>query len=89
VIWRNFCEVTYFTCDRCQQKYPLEDMSWDNGLLVCNQRCKDGAIDGSFEFRMAREASKDRQELVPDPKIIHPVDPYTQLDSLPATAGVY
>jgi hypothetical protein len=87
MILRGFCENTYFTCQRCGQKWPLSDMSWDNGLLVCNERCKDVAINGSFEYRMATEASKDRQELVPDEKLIHPVDPFTQLDTLPASAG--
>jgi hypothetical protein len=61
-------------------------MSWDNGLLVCNW-AKDRAIVGSFEYRMAIEAQKDRQELVPDPKLITPVDPRTQLDVLPASCG--
>lgn len=89
MIWRGFCTYTYFTCMRCQQKFPVEQMSWDNGLLVCNERCKDHAINGSFEYRMQREASQDRQELVPDPKIVQPVDPLTQIDTLPATAGVY
>ena len=89
MIWRSYCENTYYTCQRCGQKWPLADMSWDAGLLVCNLRCKDGAINGSFEYRMAREASLDRQELVPDPKLITPVDPSTQLDTLPASAGSY
>jgi len=87
VIWRGFCDWTYFTCMRCQQKHPIEMMAWDNGLLVCTERCKDVAINGSFEYRMAREASRDRQELVPDAKLIHPVDPFQQLDTLPASAG--
>lgn len=87
MIWRGYNDWTYFTCQRTGRKWPLEDMSWDNGLLVCNDE-KDGAINGSFEYRMAVEASKDRQELVPDPKLIHPVDPFTQLDTLPANAGL-
>ena len=89
MIWRGYCTYTYSTCMRCQQKYPIEMMQWDAGLLVCVPRCKDGAINGAFELRMAREASKDRQELVPDPKLVHPVDPLTQMETLPASAGIY
>lgn len=74
---------------RCQQKWPIEDMSWDNGSLVCNYRCKDGAINGSLEFNWAKQASQDRNELVPDPKLIHPVDPRTQIETLPASSGTY
>ncbi len=88
MIWRGFCDFTYGTCMRTGRKWPLEDMSWDNGLLVCNDE-KDQAINGSFEMRMALEASRDRQELVPDEKLIHPVDPFTQLDTLPASSGIY
>jgi len=73
---------------RTGRKWPIEDMSWDNGLLVCNDE-KDSAINGSFEYRMANECMKDRQELVPDPKLIYPVDPFSQLDTLPASSGVY
>jgi hypothetical protein len=88
-ILRNYCEVTYYTCMRCQQKWPIEDMSWDNGLLVCNYRCKDVSVNGALEFGWAKEASRDRQELVPDEKLIHPVDPRTQIETLPASSGTY
>lgn len=88
MIWRGYCEYTYATCMRTGRKWPIEDMSWDNGLLVCNDE-KDSAINGSFEYRMANECMKDRQELVPDPKLIYPVDPFSQLDTLPASSGVY
>ena len=88
MIWRGAGEHVYFSCMRTGRKWPLSDMSWDNGLLVCNDE-KDVAINGSFEMRMAKECSKDRQELVPDPKIIHPVDPFQQLDTLPASAGIF
>jgi len=90
--WRGFCDYTYTTCARCQRKVPIADCAWDAGLLVCTDSlygCKDKAINGSFEFREAREASKDRQELVPDEKLIHPVDVSAQLENLPASAGTY
>jgi len=88
MIWRGFGEHTYFTCMRSWKKWPIADGSWDNGLLVANDE-KDRAINGSFEFRMQQEASKDRQELTPDPKLIHPVDPFMQLNTLPAKAGIF
>jgi hypothetical protein len=88
MIWRGFNEHTYYTCMRTGRKWPIADMSWDNGLLVCNDE-KDGAIDGSFEYRMANECSRDRQELIPDPKLVNPIDPFSQIDTLPASAGIY
>lgn len=86
MIWRGAGEYVYGTSMRSNYKWPLEDMSWDDGLLVCNWE-KDGAINGSFEFRTAIEASRDRRELVPDPKLINPTDPSQQLFGLSASAG--
>lgn len=71
---------------RTNHKWPLADMSWDNGLLVCNW-AKDRAINGAAEFNWALEASKDRRELQPDPKLVNPVDPSQQIYTLPATSG--
>jgi hypothetical protein len=89
MIWRGYMDWTYFSCMRCGQKWPIEQMEWDNGLLVCVERCRDVAINGSLEFAWAKEASRDRQELTPHEKLIHPVDPSTQLETLPASSGVY
>lgn len=89
MIWRGFLDYTYGTCSRCQQKWPLEQMQWDAGLLVCLPRCKDQSINGSFEYRTAREVSRDRQELVPDPKLIYPVDVTLQIEQISAAAGSY
>lgn len=86
MIWRGYNDYVYGTCMRTNRKWPLEDMSWDNGLLVCNP-VRDGAINGSFEFRTAIEAARDRRELTPDPKLINPVDPSQQLFNLPASSG--
>lgn len=88
MIWRGFMEHTYFTCQRTNRKWPLSDMSWDNGLLVCND-VADKVVFGAIELAWAREASRDRQELTPDPKLIHPIDPITQMNTLPASSGVY
>lgn len=90
MIWRGECEFTYTTCQRCQRKVPLSECEWDVGLLVCRTYgCKDVAANGSLELRWAREASQDRNELVPDPKLINPVDPLTQLETISASAGTY
>jgi hypothetical protein len=86
MIWRGNCDFVYITCDRTNHKWPIEDSSWDNGLLVCNW-AKDVSINGALEYNWAIEASKDRQELVPAPKLIHPVDVRTQINTLPATSG--
>ena len=84
----------YFTCMRCQHKVPIEKMEWDAGLLVCAKTeglyCSaDGAINGSLEFAWAKEVGRDRQELTPEPKLINPVDVTTQLESIPASSGIY
>lgn len=86
---RNYAEVVYTTCMRCQQKYPIQDCSWDAGLLVCNMRCKDRNINGAFEVNEARECSMDRQELQPDPKLVHPTDVSLQINHISASAGTY
>jgi hypothetical protein len=80
----------YFTCMRCQRKAPIDDMEWDNGRLVCRLYCSiDGAINGSLELAWAKEVGRDRQERVPEPKLINPVDPALQIETLPASSGVY
>lgn len=89
MIWRGYEEYTYWTCQRCQQKYPISMMAWDAGLLVCVPRCKDQAINGSFEYRSAKECSRDRQELVPDPKLLQPTDVTLQIETISAAAGIY
>lgn len=86
MILRGYCDHIYITCARTNYKHPIEDSSWDNGLLVANPFV-DKAINGSFEFRVAIEASKDRQELQPAPKLYNPVDPSQQLYGLPASSG--
>lgn len=73
---------------RTNRKWPISDMSWDDGLLVCNW-AKDVSINGALEYNWAIEAQKDRHELVPDPKLIHPVDPRSQINTLPASSGSY
>lgn len=90
MIWRGYCEFVYWVCQRCNRKVPLSDCSWCDGLLVCHMYlCYDRAVDGSFELRVTREASRDRNELVPAPKIINPVDPIAQLENVPVTSGTW
>ena len=88
MIWRN--GGVYYTCQRTNHKWPVDDMSWDNGLLVRNES-KDNAINGSLELAWAREAQRtpETKELQPVPKLIQPVDPKQQMNTLPATSGSY
>jgi hypothetical protein len=87
MILRNYMTVVYTTCQRCGQKWPIEDCSWDNGLLVCNYRCHDKSVNGALENAWAKQVAIDRNELVPDPKLVNPVDPSTQIDTVPASSG--
>ena len=87
-------EGPYFTCMRCQRKVPISEMQWDNGLLVCakgnGRYCTaDGAINGSFEMKMAKEAGVDKKEYQPETKLVSPVDPTQQIETLPASSGTY
>lgn len=84
----------YATCGRCQHKVPIDKMQWDNGLLVCASTdglyCSaDRAINGSLELAWAKEVGRDRQEYTPEPKLINPVDPALQIDTIPASSGNY
>ena len=90
MIWRGYTEYVYTQCMRCERKVPISDCSWCDGLLVCHiYGCYDRVINGAFELRTAREASRDRHELVPDEKLINPIDPILQLENVPASAGVW
>jgi len=90
VIWRGYCDYTYTTCQRCERKVPISDCSWCNGFLVCHiYGCFDRVINGAFEIREAKEVARDREELVPDPKLVNPVDPLSQLENLPASSGTW
>jgi hypothetical protein len=90
MIWRGYCEYTYTQCARCERKVPISDCDWNNGILVCHiYGCYDRVINGAFELREAREASRDRNELTPDPKLINPIDPMLQMENVPVSAGVF
>lgn len=90
MIWRGYLENTYTTCARCQRKVPIGLCQWDNGLLVCTvYGCLDRLINGSFEYAYTLEASRDRQELHPDEKLIRPEDVDLQIGRVAASAGTY
>ncbi len=90
MIWRGYNDYVYTQCMRCERKIPLSDCNWCDGLLVCHfYGCYDRVIDGSFELREAREASRDRNELQPDPKLVNPIDPILQLENVPSSAGTW
>ena len=89
-LWRSFCEETYTTCQRCQRKVPISDCVWDAGLLVDRMYgCADRNVNGAFEVAVSKEASRDRQELVPDPKLVHPDDVSLQIEHISASAGTF
>jgi hypothetical protein len=51
--------------------------------------CFDRVINGAFEIREAKEVARDCHELVPDEKLVNPVDPLSQLENLPASSGTW
>lgn len=85
---RNYCSVTYTTCQLSQRKAPIEECVWIGGFLVWKEYA-DRNVNGAFEYAVAREASMDRQELVPDPKLIHPKDILLDITNISASAGTY
>lgn len=90
MIWRGYCDFTYTTCSRCERKVPLEYCVWDGGYLVCTiYGCHDRSVNGAFEYAVSQEASRDRQELTPDPKLVHPIDVSLQIRQISAAAGNY
>jgi hypothetical protein len=89
-LWRSYCEVTYVTCMRCERKVPIEDCIWQAGLLICKMYdCQDRNVNGAFEMEEVRQVSQDRQELVPDPKLINPSNPQDDINHISASAGEY
>lgn len=83
-------EGPYFTCMRCEHKAPIAGAVWDNGILICNLYCTpDKAVFGSVELRQAREVAIDKKEFQPEPKLINPTDPASQLENLPASSGTF
>ena len=85
---RGYCEYTYTTCQISQRKAPIEECVWKGGFLVWD-RYADRNVNGAFEYAMAQEASRDRQELTPDPKLIHPKDVLLDISNISASAGTF
>ena len=73
--WRSFHQAVYHTCQRCGFRQKLEDMKWQNGILICgNAKCIDTAIIGSHEINVARAVAVNRHEFEPDRKLVEAVD---------------
>jgi hypothetical protein len=85
---RGYGTWTYTTCAIGQEKVPIEQCEWKGGFLVCD-RHRDRNVNGAFEYSEAQEASRDRQELTPDPKLIHPKDVLLDISNISASAGTY
>lgn len=72
-LWRAQRSNVYHTCQRCGERYPLAKMQWQNGLLLCMEKCWDAAIVGSRDLQVARATEHWRHEMEPDGKLTAPV----------------
>lgn len=77
---RQFHVGPYHYCARCGSRVPIAHMEWQRGLLVCNRQewdCYDtgtNALIGQREANIARVLEIPSNELIPDPKLIQPMD---------------
>ncbi len=65
----------WHTCSRCGVVYHLANMSWQRGLLLCNENCLDTGFDplvGDREMTIIRAFETPTHELEPDPKLTDP-----------------
>ncbi len=74
-LWRAQHTNVYHFCQRCGTRQRLQDMRWQNGILVCNfYNDVDTAIVGSRDINVARAVAVWRHELEVDRKLTEPVD---------------
>jgi hypothetical protein len=75
-LFRGQHQHVYGRCMRCGCRWPLDQMVWQKGKLLCTgYQCNDTAIIGSRDLNVARQVAIDRHEGQPDPKLTHPTDP--------------
>ena len=87
-LWRGELENVYAICARCNRRFPLADLTWQYGLLLCTWTdCLDSAVVGSRELEVVRQVAIDRKELQPDPKLYEVPDPKRDLDIVPYSGG--
>lgn len=71
-LFRSKGKNVYHLCMRCDNRYPLAQMAWQNGKLLCLAKCYDRAIRGSRDIQVAKAVSINRHELEPDEKLTTP-----------------
>ncbi len=76
-LWRSQGTNVYHLCMRCNFRFPLARMDWQNGKLLCLEKCYDRgvvAIIGSRDIKVANAVSIERHELEPDKKLTNPIE---------------
>lgn len=76
-LFRSQRKNVYHFCQRCNDRYPLTQMGWQNGKLLCFAKCYDRGINpiiGTRDIKVARALAINRHELEPDPKLTQPSD---------------
>lgn len=68
---RGRLQHKYHQCSRCTVRYPLSQLTWQNGLLVCYANCYDTQLPEQRDSEMNRKVMQAEQsrELQPDYKI--------------------
>jgi hypothetical protein len=69
---RGRLQHKYHLCDRCGVRYPLSQLAWQFGFLVCLSNCYDTQITSQRDGEIARKVAVAGQsrELEPDYKIV-------------------
>jgi hypothetical protein len=70
--YRSQRSKVYHNCSRCDFRYPLDEMLWQQGKLLCLAKCYDNSITGARDIQVARAVSIPRHELEPDEKLTNP-----------------
>lgn len=74
-LYRSQRANVYHLCMRCEDRYPLSQMAWQNGKLLCLAKCYDRGVNpivGTRDIKVARAVSLNRHEMEPDPKLTTP-----------------
>lgn len=68
---RGRLQHKYHNCNRCGVRYPLSQLTWQNGILVCYANCYDTMLKEQRDAEMNRKTMQAEQsrELQPDYKI--------------------
>lgn len=68
---RGRLQHKYHYCDRCKVRYPLSQLTWQDGILVCYVNCYDSQLPQERDAEMDRKIAQAGQsrELQPDFKI--------------------